>query len=45
MCYDWSKALKEGRTEVENMRRLQILQGKLWPAFFGVRGDFESFIH
>jgi len=33
--YDWSKSLKEGRREVENMRRLHLLQGKLWLAFFG----------
>jgi len=33
--YDWSKSFKEGRTEVENMRRLHFLQGKLWPAYFG----------
>jgi hypothetical protein len=26
--YDWSKS-KEGRTEVKNMRRLHLLQGKL----------------
>jgi len=33
--YDWSnKSFKEGRTEVENMRRLHILQGKIRPAFF-----------
>jgi hypothetical protein len=33
--YNWSKSLKEGRTEVENMRRLHLLEGKLWPAFMG----------
>jgi hypothetical protein len=32
--YDWSKSFKEGRTEVENMRRLHRLWGKLWPTFF-----------
>jgi hypothetical protein len=37
--YDWSKSFKEGRTKVENMRRLHLLQGKLWPAFFFGGGD------
>jgi hypothetical protein len=32
--YDWNKSFKEGRTQVEKMRRLRLLQGKLWPAFF-----------
>jgi len=27
--YDWCKSFKEGQTEVENMRRLHPLQGKL----------------
>jgi hypothetical protein len=31
--YDGSKSFEEGR-EVENMRRLHLLQGKLGPAFF-----------
>jgi hypothetical protein len=34
--YDWSKSFKEGRTEAENMRRLHLLQGKLWPADFSI---------
>jgi hypothetical protein len=34
--YDWSQSYKEGRTGVENMRRLCLLQGKLWQAFFGI---------
>jgi len=33
--YVWSKSFKDDRTEVENMRRLHILQGELWPALFG----------
>jgi len=33
--YDWSKSFKEGRKEVENMRRLHLLQGKLWPKISG----------
>jgi hypothetical protein len=32
--YDWSNSFKEGRTEVENMRRLHLLQLKLWPEIF-----------
>jgi hypothetical protein len=35
--YPWSKSLKEDWTEVENMRRLHLLQGKLWPALLGLR--------
>jgi hypothetical protein len=31
--YDWSKLFKEGQAEVENMRRLHLLQGKLWLTF------------
>jgi hypothetical protein len=27
--YEWKKSFKEGRTEVENMRRPHLLQGKL----------------
>jgi hypothetical protein len=27
--YDWSKPFEEGRAEVENMRELHLLQGKL----------------
>jgi hypothetical protein len=27
--YDWNKSFKEGRTEVENMRRLNLLKGKI----------------
>jgi hypothetical protein len=43
--YDWSKSLKEGRTEVEIMRRLHLLREKLWSAFFwdsqgGLFNDF-----
>jgi hypothetical protein len=34
-AYDWGKSLKEGGTEVKNMPRQHLLQGKLWPAFFG----------
>jgi hypothetical protein len=33
--YDCTKSFKEGPTEVEHMRRLYLLQGKLWPAYFG----------
>jgi hypothetical protein len=33
---DWSKSFKEGWTEVENMLRLYLLQGTLWPARFGI---------
>jgi len=29
--YDWSKSFKKGRTEVEKIRRLHLLQRKLWP--------------
>jgi hypothetical protein len=32
--YERSKSFKEGRTEVENMRKLHILQGKFRPSFF-----------
>jgi len=32
--YDWTKSFKEGRTEVENMQRLYLVQGKLWPEIF-----------
>jgi hypothetical protein len=34
--YDLSKSFKEGRTEVESTRILRLLQGKLWPAVFGL---------
>jgi hypothetical protein len=27
--YDWSKSLKEGQTEVEILRKLHLLQGKV----------------
>jgi len=27
--YEWNKSFKEGRTEAENIWRLQLLQGKL----------------
>jgi hypothetical protein len=27
-AYGWSKSFKEGRTEVENMRKVCLLQGK-----------------
>jgi len=37
-AYEWSKSFKEGRTEVENMRRLHLLQGKIWRMFLW---DFE----
>jgi len=30
--YDWTKSFEEGRTEIENTRRLQLLHEKLWPA-------------
>jgi hypothetical protein len=33
--YDCIESFKEGRTEVENMRRLYLLQRKLWPTIFG----------
>jgi hypothetical protein len=32
--YDCSKSFKDGRTEVQNMRRLHLLYGGLWLAFF-----------
>jgi hypothetical protein len=32
---DWNNSFKECRTEVENMRRIYLLQGKLWSAFLG----------
>jgi len=35
--YDWSKSFKADRTRIENMRRLYLLQGKLWPRFFCTR--------
>jgi hypothetical protein len=31
---DWSKSFKECRTEVENMRRLRLLQGRYSQSFF-----------
>jgi len=34
--YDWSKPHKEGYTQVENMRRLHLLQGKLRQAVLGL---------
>jgi hypothetical protein len=34
--YDWSKSFKEGRTEIENLRRLHPLQGNLWQNDFWV---------
>jgi hypothetical protein len=40
--YDWSKLLKAGRKEVENMRRLHILQVKLWPTFLWTLEAFYS---
>jgi hypothetical protein len=33
--YNWNNSFKEGQTEVENMRRLHLLQRKLWPEFSG----------
>jgi hypothetical protein len=38
--YDWRKL--EGRTELENMRRLHLLQEKLWPAFFEILKESYS---
>jgi hypothetical protein len=38
--YDWSKSLKESRTEPN--RRLLILQGKLRPAFWGGGGTLKA---
>jgi hypothetical protein len=41
--YDCSKSFKEGRTKVENMGRLHLLQGKLWSAFFGnLKASYSS---
>jgi len=40
--YGRSKSFKEGRTQVENMQRLHLLQGKLWPAFFGTLSESYS---
>jgi hypothetical protein len=37
---DWRKSLKEGLIHVENMGKLHLLQGKLWPAFLGFSGVF-----
>jgi hypothetical protein len=31
--YNWSKSFEEDQTEVGNMRRFHLLQGKLWPFF------------
>jgi hypothetical protein len=33
--YDWTKSFEEGRTEIENTRRLQLLQGNYGQHFFG----------
>jgi len=33
--YDWSRPFKEGRTEVENMRRRHFLQVHIWLALLG----------
>jgi hypothetical protein len=42
-AYDWSKSFKEDWTRVENMTRLQLLQGKLWPALSGtVKASYSS---
>jgi hypothetical protein len=40
--HDSRKSFKDGRTEVENTRRLHILQGKLWPPFSGRSRRFSS---
>jgi len=34
--YNWSKSFKEGQTEVENIQRCHLLQGKLWQCFLGL---------
>jgi hypothetical protein len=41
--YKYSKSFKEGRTEVENERRLYLLQGMLWQVFFGTLKDSHRF--
>jgi hypothetical protein len=41
--YDWSKSFKESQTEVENVRRLTLLQGKIQSAFFGtLKASYSS---
>jgi hypothetical protein len=42
--YGWSKSFKVDRTEVENMRRLHLLQGKLWLMVSGTLEVFYSSI-
>jgi hypothetical protein len=42
--YDWSKSFKEGQTEVENMQRLHLLEGKLRPVHFENLKAFRFFI-
>jgi hypothetical protein len=36
--YDWNESFKGGRSEVENMRRLHLLQGKIWPELWELQG-------
>jgi hypothetical protein len=38
--YDRSRSFKEGWIEVENLERLHLLEGRLWPAFFGTLKEF-----
>jgi hypothetical protein len=38
--YNWSKSFKEGRAEIENVRRLHLPQEKLRPACFGTLSAF-----
>lgn len=37
-----AQSFKECRTEVEIMRRLRLLQGKLRPTSFGNKGSYSS---
>jgi hypothetical protein len=40
---DWSKLFEEGQTGVENVQRLYLLQGKLWPTFLGaLKASYSS---
>jgi hypothetical protein len=40
--YDCSKSFKEGKTEVENMRKLYLLQRKLWAVFSDPQRVYSS---
>jgi hypothetical protein len=34
--YDWNNPFQEGWTQVENIRKLHLLQEKIWQAFFEI---------